>query len=110
VNGAYRGLPDSGIPGGAEVVLRTEVDTFRLHARRAADPRCRSDIARERPLVRAPIAEVTLLEEGDSLSIGVGLEVSVLSYQGTSRLPPHFSSAQGAEGLWFLYRIVQVIR
>jgi hypothetical protein len=62
----------------------------------------RHDAARQ-PL----IAEVTL-DEGDSLSIGLGREVSVLSYVGASRNPPYFSSqgslrVSGGEGVVFFY-------
>ena len=62
----------------------------------------------ERDAARQPlIAEVTL-DGGDSLSIGLGREVSVLSYVAESGNPPYFSS-QGAsrvpdgKGLVFYY-------
>jgi len=53
------------------------------------------------------IAEVTL-DDGDCLSIGLGREISVLSYVGASRMPPYFSSQGSApvrdgEGVVFHY-------
>lgn len=59
--------------------------------------------AARRPL----IAEVTL-DAGDSLSIGLGREVSVLSHVGASGNPPYFSSqghaqARDGEGVVFYY-------
>jgi hypothetical protein len=53
------------------------------------------------------IAEVTL-DDGDCLSIGLGREISVLSYVGASKMPPYFSSQGSArlrdgEGLVFRY-------
>ena len=59
--------------------------------------------AAHRPL----IAEVTL-DDGDCLSIGLGREISVLSYVGASKMPPYFSSQGSArvrdgEGVVFHY-------
>jgi hypothetical protein len=53
------------------------------------------------------IAEVTL-DDGESLSIGLGREVSVLSYVGASKNPPYFSSqgsprVKDGEGVVFFY-------
>lgn len=53
------------------------------------------------------IAEVTL-DDGESLSIGLGGEVSVLSYVGASKNPPYFSSqgssrVRDGEGVVFFY-------
>jgi hypothetical protein len=57
---------------------------------RLAFAEAKQDAAR-RPL----IAEVTL-DGGDCLSIGLGREVSVLSYVGASKMPPYFSSQGSA--------------
>ncbi|UWZ58376.1 hypothetical protein Daura_20655 [Dactylosporangium aurantiacum] len=62
----------------------------------------------ERDAAREPlIAEVTL-DGGDSLSIGLGREVSVLSYVAASGNPPYFSSqgssrVRDGKGVVFYY-------
>lgn len=62
----------------------------------------------ERDAARLPlIAEVTV-DDGDCLSIGLGCEVSVLSYVGASKMPPYFSSqgstrVRDGEGVVFHY-------
>ncbi|GIF09136.1 hypothetical protein Asi03nite_66740 [Actinoplanes siamensis] len=53
------------------------------------------------------IAEVTL-DDGGCLAIGLGREISVLSYVGASKMPPYFSSqgaarARDGEGVVFHY-------
>ncbi|MGW4947482.1 Imm1 family immunity protein [Actinoplanes sp. NPDC004185] len=53
------------------------------------------------------IAEVTL-DDGDCLSVGLGREVSVLSYVGASKMPPYFNSQGSVRrrdggGVVFLY-------
>jgi hypothetical protein len=62
----------------------------------------------EQDAARLPmIAEVTL-DDGDCLAIGLGREVSVLSYVGASKMPPYLISqglarARDGEGVVFHY-------
>lgn len=62
----------------------------------------------EQDAARLPlIAEVTS-DDGDCLSIGLGREISVLSYVGASKMPPYFSSqglawVRDGEGVVFHY-------
>jgi Immunity protein Imm1 len=52
----------------------------------------------EQDAARLPlIAEVTL-DDGDCLAIGLGRDVSVLSYVSASKMPPYFSSQGSARG------------
>ncbi|WP_285470917.1 Imm1 family immunity protein [Actinoplanes sp. NBRC 101535] len=57
---------------------------------------------------RQPLIAAVTLDDGDSLSIGLGREVSVLSFVGASGMPPYFSSQGRArrrddEGVVFHY-------
>jgi hypothetical protein len=62
----------------------------------------------EQDAARRPLIVDVALDDGGCLSIGLGREVSVLSYVGASRKPPYFSSQGSArvrdsEGVVFHY-------
>lgn len=46
----------------------------------------------EQDAARQPLIAVVTLDDGDSLSIGLGREISVLSFVGASGNPPYLSS------------------
>ncbi|WP_164842324.1 Imm1 family immunity protein [Actinoplanes solisilvae] len=62
----------------------------------------------EQDAARMPLIAEVILDDGDCLAIGLGREVSVLSYVGASKMPPYFSSQGSArvrdgEGVVFHY-------
>lgn len=62
----------------------------------------------EQDAARQPLIAVVTVDDGDSLSIGLGREVSVLSYVGAAGNPPYFSSqgsvrVRDGEGVVFHY-------